>query len=232
MNRLRRERRTPGGKQHQPGNDHPENHFDEKGIGLGRKIQQIYIRAANHHVAHLQRQVEPQQKNGDSGQRPEHLYFRIELQGRRGQGGFENHHGVAHRNGRGEEQQRQHGRIPQRVQLGGRDEHQRAQAGLVHAGQDHPCNNKKPHDLRQNRVCQTKYSLDRCVQCGQRSGQLHPALETFNHNGQKLDVEYVEVKHDTHGHLEQHRGRVPVKHGFQMAQERPISTSSPRTTKV
>ena len=111
-------------------------------------------------------------------------------------------------------QQRQHGRVPQRVQLGGGNQHQRPQAGLVHAGKHHAGNDENPHDPGQDGVGQLEQPVNRPIEGGQRPGQVHPALEPLHHDGKKLEVEHVEVKHDAHGHFKKNGCGVPIQQGL------------------
>jgi len=113
-------------EQRQRGEDAQHDLDDERdrGRGLGEQVQRV---PADGEVDELHQPVGAEEPGDEAGQGCQQFHLRVTSEADVGVDRLEDHHGEPHRDGRQEEQDGQDVGVPQRAQLGGRDEHERAE---------------------------------------------------------------------------------------------------------
>jgi hypothetical protein len=177
--------------QQQHRQDHTETELDQEHAALVLGKEHESQRAGADQHVEPQDPVEDEHDHHRPAQRLEQVHLEMAPERPAAQRRFEDHHAHPGAHRREEELDRQQGRIPERMELLGHDQVERAERGLVER-REHDAGD---HERRADRVQHPARSLH---------------AQSLEDHGGELEREHGRVEHHAPGDLEEDRSVVPV----------------------
>src|ERR1700687_1218655 len=142
-------------------------------------------------VLKAQQSIDPESNQQGAAQFDQHREFEVTAEGFRALRGLEDRHGQTNRNRRAEKEERQRGRVPERMQLAWHDQIERSERTLVQGGEQDAQDDQHGIDFLN--------PLDWSLQ-----------VEALQHIGKEFEEEHSGVGHYADPDLEHDRVRVHV----------------------